>query len=319
MYYIGVDVGGTKIAAGIVDGMGRILRKASVMTGRTRKAEEILNDMCSLVLDQIKESGLSEKDIYSIGIGSPGIHDRENGIMIYINNLSYFRNINVREAFQKYINVPVYLENDANCAAIAESVIGASKGFENSVIITIGTGIGGGVIINNKLFTGSNGMGAELGHIVININGEACTCGRRGCWEAYSSATALIRDTIKAAGRDPDSIIHKLCGGNLDNIDARTAFDAARLGDKTGMEVVDNYIGILAEALANVVSIFQPEIIVIGGGVSKEGDNLLIPLKEKMRGKTYGNEGLPAVPIVAAKMGNDAGIVGAAFIPKFAL
>lgn len=319
MYYVGVDVGGTKIAAGIVDETGNIIRKASVQTGRTRKAEEILKDMCSLVLDLIKESGLSEKDIYSIGIGSPGIHDRENGIMIYINNLTYFRNVNVRAAFQNYINVPVYLENDANCAAIAESIAGAAKGYDNSVTITIGTGIGGGVIINNKHFTGSNGMGAELGHMVININGEECTCGRLGCWEAYSSATALIRETKKAAERDPDSIIHKLCGGDPDNIDAKTAFDAARLGDKTGMEVVDNYIGILAEALANIVTIFQPEIIVIGGGVSKEGDNLLIPLKEKMRGKIYGNEGLPAIPIVAAKLGNDAGIVGAAFIPKFAL
>jgi glucokinase len=263
----------------------------------------------------MKDAGLTEKDIYSIGIGSPGSHDRENGIILYNNNLN-FKNVNIKEAFQKHIDVPIYLENDANCAAIAENVAGAAKGYEHSVTITIGTGIGGGVIINNKLFTGTNGMGAELGHIVIDIDGEYCTCGRKGCWEAYSAAPGLISQTRKAAEKNPDSKIHELCGGNLDNIDAKTAFDAARLGDKTGMKVIDDYIGIFGEALANIINIFQPDVIVIGGGVSKEGDNLLIPLKEKMRGKTYGNEGLPTTLIVVAQMGNDAGIVGAAFIPK---
>jgi len=315
MYYVGIDLGGTNIAAGIVDEEGRIVKKQSVKTGRTRKPEEIVNDMCRLVLDLMKDAGLTEKDIYSIGIGSPGSHDRENGIILYNNNLG-FRNVNIKEAFQKLINVPVYLENDANCAAIAESVAGAAKEYNYSVTITIGTGIGSGVVINNKLYTGSNGQAGELGHIVINVDGEQCTCGRKGCWEAYSSAPALISQTRKAAEENPDSRIHELCGGNLDNIDAKTAFDAARMGDRTGIEVVDNYIRIFAEGLANVVNIFQPDIIVIGGGVSREGDNLLVPLREKMRGKTYGNEGLPAMPIVAALMGNDAGIVGAAFIPK---
>jgi len=315
MYYIGIDLGGTNIAAGIVDDEGKIVKKASVKTGRTRKPDEIVEDMCRLVLDLMKDFGLTEKDIYSIGIGSPGSHDRENGIILYNNNLN-FKNVNIKEAFQKYINVPIYLENDANCAAIAESVAGAAKGYEHSVTITIGTGIGGGVVINNKLFTGTNGQGGELGHTVIIIGGEDCTCGRKGCWEAYSAATALIRDTRRAAEKNPDSKIHELCGGNLDNIDAKTAFAAARLGDKTGIEIIDNYISIFAEALANMINIFQPDVIVIGGGVSKEGDNLLIPLREKMRGKTYGNEGLPTTHIVVAQMGNDAGIVGAAFIPK---
>lgn len=315
MYYIGVDLGGTNIAAGIVDDAGKIVKKASTKTGRNRKSEEIVKDMCRLVLDLMKDAGLTEKDIYSIGIGSPGSHDRENGIILYNNNLN-FKNVNIKEAFQKHIDVPIYLENDANCAAIAENVAGAAKGYEHSVTITIGTGIGGGVIINNKLFTGTNGMGAELGHIVIDIDGEYCTCGRKGCWEAYSAAPGLISQTRKAAEKNPDSKINELCGGNLDNIDAKTAFDAARLGDKTGMKVIDDYIGIFGEALANIINIFQPDVIVIGGGVSKEGDNLLIPLKEKMRGKTYGNEGLPTTLIVVAQMGNDAGIVGAAFIPK---
>ncbi len=315
MYYIGIDLGGTNIAAGIVDDDGKILKKANVKTGRTRKSDEIVNDMCMLVIGLMRDAGLTEKDIYSIGIGSPGAHDRENGIILYNNNLS-FRNVNVKEAFQKLINVPVYLENDANCAAIAESVAGAAKGVNDAVVITIGTGIGGGVIINKKLFTGTNGMGAELGHMVVSINGEMCTCGRKGCWEAYSAAPGLIRQTREAAEKNPESIIHELCGGNLDDIDAKMAFTAAKTGDKAGIEVIENYIGIFGEALSNIINIFQPDVVVIGGGVSKEGDNLIIPLKEKMRGKTYGSDGLPSIPIVVAQMGNDAGIVGAAFISK---
>jgi glucokinase len=315
MYYIGVDLGGTKIAAGIVDEEGKIVKKASVPTGRTRESAEIVNDLCMLVVNLVKEYGISEKDIYSIGIGSPGTHDRENGIIVYNNNLS-FRNVRIKEELQKHINVPVYLENDANCAAIAENVAGAAKGMDSAVIITIGTGIGGGVIIDKKLFTGSNGIGAELGHTVIELNGEQCTCGRKGCWEAYSAAPGLIKATRKAAEKNPQSKIHELCGGDLDIIDAKTAFDAARMGDEAGIAVVDKYIEIFAEALSNMINIFQPNVIVIGGGVSKEGDNLIIPLKEKMKGKTYGNFGFPEIPIVTAKMGNDAGIVGAAFISK---
>lgn len=315
MYFIGIDLGGTNIAAGIVDDEGKIIKKASVKTGRTRKSDEIVNDMCLLVHDLMRDAKLTEKDIQSIGIGSPGSHDREKGIILYNNNLN-FKNVNIKQAFSKHINVPVYLENDANCAAIAESVAGAAKGVNDAVVITIGTGIGGGVIINKRLFTGSNGMGAELGHAVININGEMCTCGRKGCWEAYSAAPGLISQTKRAAEKNPESKIHELCGGNLENIDAKTAFDAARLGDKAGIEVIDNYIAIFGEALANIINIFQPDVIVIGGGVSKEGDYLLVPLKEKMRGKTYGNDGLPTTSIVAAQMGNDAGIVGAAFISK---
>ncbi|MGI6085178.1 MAG: ROK family protein [Acetivibrionales bacterium] len=315
MYYIGVDLGGTKIAAGIVNEEGNIVKKASVPTGRTREPSLIVNDLCMLVLDLIKEYGITEKDVHCIGIGSPGTHDREKGIILYNNNLC-FNNVPIREELQKLINVPIYLENDANCAAIAESVAGAAKGMDSAIIITIGTGIGGGIILNQKLFTGSNGIGGELGHTVIELNGEQCTCGRKGCWEAYSAAPALIRETRKAAEKSPQSKIHELCGGNLDNIDAKTAFDAARLGDEAGCAVVDKYIDIFAEALANIVNIFQPNVIVIGGGVSKEGDNLILPLKEKMKGKTYSNQDIPATPIVVARMGNDAGIVGAAFISK---
>lgn len=315
MFYIGVDLGGTKIAAGIVDEDGKIVKKGSVPTFRTRRSEEIVNDLWLLVESLMKDFGITEKEIHSIGIGSPGTVDRPSGVIIYNGNLQ-FRDVHIREEVQKYILVPVYIENDANCAAIAESVAGAAKGAEFAVIITIGTGIGGGVIINNKLYIGANGAGGELGHVVLNLNGEACTCGRNGCWEAYSSATALIRQTKKAAIENPQSKIFELVDGDLNKIDAKTAFDAAKMGDQTAMKTIDNYIDIFADGLANIVNIFQPNLVVIGGGVSKEGENLLTPLREKMKKRTFCIEGLAETQIVAAKLGNDAGIIGAALISK---
>ena len=315
MYYVGIDLGGTNIAAGIVDEEGKIIKKGSVPTGRDRTAAVIIKDMCDLVKSLMQDVGITEKDLHSIGIGSPGAPDRKNGVILYANNLP-FRNVPMRDEIQKYINVPVYLENDANCAAIAEGVAGAAKGAEFAVIITIGTGIGGGVIINHKLYTGFNGAAGELGHVVLHKDGEACSCGRLGCWEAYSSATALIRQTKAAARENPNSKIMEICGGDLNKIDAKTAFDAARLGDETGKAVIDRYIDYLADGLANMVNIFQPNVIAIGGGVSKEGENLLAPLREKMKGRTYCAEGLESTRLVTAQMGNDAGLVGAALISK---
>lgn len=315
MYYIGIDLGGTKIAAGIVNENGIIIRKDSMPTGRTRKSEEIVNDICMLIKKLINDTNLCENDIYSVGIGSPGSLDRERGVIIANFNLS-FKFVAIRDAIQKVISVPIFVENDANCAAIAESVAGVANGVDYAVLITIGTGIGGGIIINDKLYIGSNGAGAELGHVVIDLNGEACTCGRKGCWEAYSSATALIRQTKAAIAMNPHSKILKLVDGNMDKIDAKTAFDAAKMGDETAIKVVDRYIDILAEGLANMVNIFQPDVIAIGGGVSKEGENLLVPLREKMKGRTFFIGELKNTRIVTAKMGNDAGIVGAALISK---
>ncbi|HHU90203.1 MAG TPA: ROK family glucokinase [Clostridiaceae bacterium] len=315
MYYIGIDLGGTKIKAGIVDEDGRIIKKHSIPTGRTRKSEEIVNDICRIIKMLLEDTNISEADICSVGIGSPGSLDRERGVIIANFNLG-FRYVDIRDAIQKVISVPVYVENDANCAAVAESIAGVAKGLDYAVLITIGTGIGGGIIINNKLYIGSNGAAAELGHIVLCMNGEACTCGRNGCWEAYSSATALIRQTKAAALENPSSKILELVDNDMDKIDAKTVFDAAKLGDETAIKVVDRYIDILAEGLANIVNIFQPDVIAIGGGVSKEGENLLAPLREKMKGRTFFVGDLKNTQIVTAKMGNDAGIVGAALISK---
>ena len=315
MYYLGIDLGGTNIAAGIVNKNGEIIIKDSVPTIRGRHYVEIIKDMGLLSQDLISKAGLKVKDVASIGIGSPGTPDKKEGVLLYSNNLG-FVNVPMRLEMQKYLELPVYLENDANCAALAESVAGAAKGSNSSITVTLGTGIGGGVVIDNKVFSGFNGAASELGHMVICVDGEQCTCGRKGCWEVYASATALINQTKKAAFENKDSKINSLVDNDLEKINAKTAFDAQRMGDEIGNQVVDQYIEYLKEGIANLINIFQPEIIVIGGGISKEKENLLTPLNNKLEGLTYCYDSVENTKIVTAKMGNDAGIVGAAMLGK---
>jgi len=315
MYYIGIDLGGTNIAVGLVDEEGKIVHKDSVPTLNEREYPEIIKDMAMLSLKVIEDAGVSLKDVKSIGIGSPGTPNTEKGILVYANNLK-FRNVPMRDEMQKYIDLPVYLDNDANVAALAESVAGACKGARHSVTVTLGTGVGSGVVIDGKVYNGFNNAAAEMGHMVIVVDGEQCTCGRKGCWEAYASATALIRQTKKAAVANPDSLINKLVEGDLSRINAKVPFDAARQGDRIGLQIVEEYIKYLAEGLANLVNIFQPEIIAIGGGISKEGEYLLAPLRKLVSEKVYTVEGVPQTRIVAAQLGNDAGIVGAAMLGK---
>lgn len=314
MYYIGIDLGGTKIAAGVVDENGVLVHKDSVPTKRGRESGEIIKDMAMLSLKVIKDSGLDLKDIKSIGVGSPGTPDSRNGILVYNCNLG-FKNVPIRAEMQKYINLPVYLDNDANCAALAESVAGAAKDVSDSITITLGTGIGGGIIINNKIYSGFNNAASEIGHSVIISDGVQCNCGRKGCWEAYAAATALIRQTKEAAKNNPDSKINTLINGDLEKIDAKTAFDAAKMGDETGSKVVAQYIKFIAEGLVNAINTLSPEVVVIGGGVCKEGEYLLKPLREIVDNDIYCKEAAKT-QIRVAQMGNDAGIIGAAMLGK---
>ncbi len=314
MYYIGIDLGGTNIAAGLVDENGVLIHKDSVPTKRERASGEILKDMAMLALKVVKDSGFELKDIKSIGVGSPGTPNSREGILVYNCNLG-FRNVPVRTEIQKYIDLPVYLDNDANCAALAESVAGAAKDVSDSVTITLGTGIGGGIIINNRIYSGFNNVASEIGHSVIVSDGVQCNCGRKGCWEAYASATALIRQTKEAAQNNPDSKINSLINGDLNKIDAKTAFDAAKMGDEVGAKVVGQYIKYIAEGLTNAINTFSPEVVVIGGGVCKEGEYLLKPLREKVDNDIYCKD-VVKTQIRVAQMGNDAGIIGAAMLGK---
>lgn len=312
--YIGVDLGGTNIGAGIVDEEGSILVKDEVPTGSSRPYDEIIKDMADLIGEILKQGGYELSDVESIGIGSPGCIDNEQGEVVFANNLNW-KHVPVREELQRHIDLPIYLENDANVAGLAEAVTGACKGVENSVTITLGTGVGSGIIIGGRPYSGSHGVGAELGHMIVRVDGVPCTCGNRGCFERYTSATALIREGKKVAKANPDSIIAKSVEGDLDKISAKTVIDAAKAGDEVALEVFDNYIYYLAMGIVTIINSFDPSIIAIGGGVSRAGDFLLDSLKEKVKEHIFYKD-MPYADIRLSELGNDAGIIGAAMLGR---
>jgi len=314
-YYVGIDLGGTNIKAGVVTSEGAILNKKSIKTNVNRPMEEIVSDMGRLATEVIAEAGLAKTDVTAIGIGSPGTPDNKTGYLVYANNLP-FNMTPMRKIIRRIIDLPVYIDNDANCAAMAESVAGAAKGAADSVTITLGTGIGSGVIINHRIFSGFNQAGAEFGHTTLVVGGVPCTCGRKGCFESYGSASALIRMTKAAAEANPASRLNDVIRSRDGKVNAKIAFDAMRLGDEAAAGVVEEYLEYLSDGLANVINAYMPEILVIGGGVCNEGDPLLFPLREKTMSKPYFGPGVKKTEIRLAEMGNDAGIVGAAMMGK---
>ncbi len=311
-YYIGIDLGGTNIKAGVVNENYEIVSKATTKTLLPRPAEEICADMAKVSLEAVEQAGLTLDDIVSVGIGTPGTANSETGIIEYSNNLG-FLNVHVVEIMQKHIDKPFYVENDANAAAYGEFLAGAAKGANDAVCITLGTGVGGGIIINGKIYSGFNFAGAEIGHTVVDPNGPECTCGRKGCFEVFSSATGLVRMTKEAMLEDKSSIMWQM-NEQDGKVSARTAFNAMRAGDRAGKAVVDKYIRYLACGITNTINIFQPDILCIGGGVCNEGDPLLLPLKELVAKEVYTKNSERNTEIVIAKLGNDAGIIGAAFL-----
>ncbi len=318
MYYIGVDLGGTNIAIGIVNEEFEIVKKGSVPTKPERGADAIVEDMAALSRKLVEEMGITMDDIASAGVATPGTANNETGVVEYANNIPFLQFPLADKLSALLDGKPVYIENDANAAAKAEAMAGVAKGEPYSVMITLGTGLGGGIIINGKVYSGFNFAGAELGHIVIEKNGRQCSCGRKGCWEAYSSATGLVNITkdrileARAAGRATS--MDEMIGGDLDKISARTAFTAMKAGDAVAAEVVDEYISYLATGIVNIINIFQPNVLSIGGGVCNEGEYLTKPLLEKVWAETYSREGTPQTKIMIAKLGNDAGIIGAAVL-----
>ena len=315
MYYIGVDLGGTNIAVGIVNESKKIILKGSVPTNSSREGELIIKDMASLTEKLLKEAGIAPADVAYVGIASPGSVNGEEGVIEYANNLP-FSKFPIAKIFKKYLPIKaVYVENDANAAALGEALAGAAKGSNNSVMITLGTGVGGGIIIDGKVYSGFNNAAGELGHIVIQHGGRPCSCGRRGCWEAYSSATALSQMTKETvieceAKRIPTLMLDEYKQNG--KVSARTAFAAKKKGDAMGAVVVENYIDYLACGVSNIINIFQPEILCIGGGICNERDYLLKPLVEKVLHEQYTRDSNKKTKIVIAELGNDAGIIGAA-------
>lgn len=315
MYYAGIDLGGTNIAAGIVDENGKMVNSMSIPTNALRDFREIVYDMAELVKKLCQNQEIPVDEIKAVGIGCPGSIDSEKGVCEYSNNLNMCH-ADIAGEFRKVLDIPVFLENDANAAALGEYEINA-KGSKSFVFVTLGTGVGGGVIINGEIFRGFNGVGAELGHTVINVGGEQCTCGRKGCWEAYASVTALIRQTKVAMERHPESAMHKFAQKE-GKISGLTSFLAAKEGDKYAGQVVKKYFEYIAEGITNLINIFQPEKLVIGGSISNEGDYLLNPVKTIVERDDY-NKYMPKAKIEIAKLFGDAGIIGAAIAAKNAL
>lgn len=311
MMYIGIDLGGTNIAAGLIDKEGRILHKDSVKAKADRHYSEIIKDMAELSKKVTLDAGYTPEEIEWVGIGSPGSCDNENGILIYANNLG-FLNTPMRAEFQKHFDVPVYMANDADCAAYGEAMVGNAKGTDSSVTVTLGTGIGGGIIIDRKIVSGYNFCGGELGHMVICMGGEQCSCGKKGCWEAYASATALVRQTKQAMEENPDSLMWKEAP-SLEDVSGRTAFDAAKKGDVLAQKVVDTYLYYVSVGISNIVTIFQSEKVLIGGGISNEGEYILEPIRKYVGEHDYCKTD-KKTQIAKAALANDAGIIGAAFL-----
>lgn len=316
MYRIGIDLGGTNIAAAIVDGDYKIVKKGSVPTLAHREVGEIMDDMAALCVNICKEANIDISDIESVGIASPGVVNHESGYVEYSCNLP-MRHFPICDELSKRlpIDIQVHAENDANAAAWGEAVAGAAKGTNSSIMITLGTGVGGGIIIDNKVFSGSNFAGGELGHVVIKVDGRPCNCGRCGCFEAYSSATALIKMTSEKIDeckkQNRETLMNNLVLEH-GKVSGRTAFTAMRNGDEAGREVVLEYVKYLASGIASMINIFQPEVLSIGGGVSGEGDYLLDMLVPLVMKETYGTGFIKVCDIKIASLGNDAGIIGAA-------
>lgn len=318
MYYIGVDLGGTNIAIGIVDESFSIVKKGSVPTKPERGADAIIADMAALAKKLLSEENIPLSNVAYTGVATPGTANNQTGVVEYANNIPFDRYPLADKLSALLDGTKVYIENDANAAAKAEAISGVAVGAPISVMITLGTGLGGGIVIDGKVYSGFNFAGGELGHTVIEKGGKPCTCGRRGCWEAYSSATGLVNMTkehlVKARAEGRKTLIDDMIGDDLSKITARTAFNAQKDGDALGIEIVDEYLSYLACGIVNLINIFQPNVLVIGGGVCHEGENLLRPLLKKVFAETYTREGTPKTEIKLAKLGNDAGIIGAAVL-----
>lgn len=310
-YCIGVDLGGTNIAIGLVDlESKRILKQHSVKTNAPRPCEAISQDIAAICRKLCALEGISMRDLSWIGVAAPGIV--KDGLVVSAVNLGW-----INEPFGKILaeitGVPSHLSNDANAAAYAEALWGSGAGASSLIAFTLGTGVGGGIVFNGRIWEGINGFAAEMGHMIIERNGRKCACGKKGCIEGYCSATALVRDTKAAMQNHPESSMWKIVNGNIERVNGKTAFSAALDGDETAKMVINDFIEHLAIGVSNAINIFQPDVVCIGGGISREGEVLLSPLRERVREMSFSTEGARC-RLVAATFRNDAGIIGAALL-----
>lgn len=312
---LGIDLGGTNIKAGVLRENGEIISKISIKTQMPRPAEEIVDDIAKCALMALEQAGISLDEIPYIGMGVPGTVDQKTKTVEYANNLPFLK-LPIGAMLQEKMQKTIYLDNDANVAALAELFCGAAKGVQNAVVVTLGTGVGGGIVLNGKIYTGLHYCGGELGHMGIALDGRPCTCGRNGCFESYASAVGLVKTTKEVMHDFPDSLMWPMTEAENGKVSGRTAFAAARQNDLAGQKAVDLYIKHLGYGIANIINILAPEVLAIGGGVSKEGDALLLPLREEVWPQLYQREREKQTKIVLAQLQNDAGIIGAGFLGK---
>lgn len=311
MIHIGVDIGGTGIQTGLVSENLEIVAESSIQTRQALPFSDQIRQIAEAMTGLLLSSHMTWDDVASVGIGIPGIASH-SGEVIKCTNMGWYH-VPFASELKKYIDKPVYIDNDANVAALAESKAGVSAGTSSSVFITIGTGIGSGIIINGKIWKGFHGIGAELGHTVMDLDGVPCTCGNHGCLERYCSATAIIRMGLEALQSHPESIMQEWTGGNKDAMNAKIVFDAAKAGDLCGQEVFNRFISYLSQAIVNVINFLDPEVIVLGGGVSKAGTFLLDALRVRIPHFVLYND-QPMPEIMLARLGSEAGIIGAAML-----
>ena len=315
MKYIGIDIGGTNLKAGMVDEGGRIVAIKKMKIASVTDAASLTETLHELVLALCEETETEEAELFSVGVGCPGTVEIRGGSIINTCNLP-FQNVPLRRLYHQMSRTPLYIENDANCAALGEYYAGAGRGSKRFITVTLGTGVGGGIIHNGKIYHGSNGMAGEVGHMSITMNGEPCPCGNHGCWERYASATALKRQTKLAWEQHPDSILAQVIE-EKGRVSGQSAFIAARMGCPVGQKVCDQYIDYLAVGIINLINIFQPETLAIGGGVSNEEDEqLLFPLRERVAARVIAGNHEKMTHIVKAELGNDAGLIGAALLGR---
>lgn len=317
MYCIGIDLGGTTIKAGIVDETYQIVKADAVPTQASKGAEAMVKDMADLVSGLLSDTEIPMSEIAAIGLGVPGTANKETGMVEYANNLG-FENEPLVPLLQKYFDKPIYFDNDANAAAWGEYLAGCGRGHKSMVMVTLGTGVGGGVILDGELYEGCNYAAGEFGHFVIQCEGLPCNCGRHGCFEMYASASGLIRMTKEAmqAEEEKNSILWELCKKNPENVNGKLLFEAVAGEDETAKKVLDKYIYYLSVGITDIINMFQPEILCIGGGISKAGDVILAPLKKLVDEQVYTRTSKVKTEIVIASLDNDAGIIGAAMLQE---
>lgn len=312
---LGIDLGGTAIKIGIVNRAYDIIAQTSIPTEAARPYGQVIADMGNAALALLRENGYGLEECLGVGVGSPGTVDSKNGVVLYSNNIRW-DHVPLAAELKKYLPLPVYINNDANCAALGEVVKGAARGYQNAVFLTLGTGVGGGIVIDGKIFEGGHPGGVELGHMKNGSEGRMCTCGRADCLEAYASATALIHDAKKIVTEHPESLLWELCGHDPDRMNAKMPFDAAEAGDRYGKMLTENYIRHLADGMVDIVNIFRPDIIVLGGGVCAQGENLTQPLDKYLKENCFGASVSYVPRVVTAQNGNGAGMIGAASLVK---